>query len=206
MKREYEIKEILDKIASDGISFPGLIGNDNRETRDKGGSYTIQQTKIRKEKTDKGSVLRKLVGNYWQYMPVTLIYFDKDDNGEKKETEYELQNAIIKIENEKTIVETAMVGRQGKVKELININDYNITITGAASAEDFPEADIQALRKLYQINESIGLKSALTDLFMEEDDKVVIKSIEFKEMQFTENVQSYTIKLVTDKSFELTIE
>ena len=142
MNREYEIKDILKKIASDRISFPKLPDKNSLGRIDKGGVYTVPEQKIRKEKTDKGSVLRKLVGDYWQYMPVTLIYTDKDEKGEKKKTEYELQNVTIKIENEKTIVETAMVGRQGKVKELISINDYTITLTGAVAGEDFPRCAI----------------------------------------------------------------
>ncbi|MEG0499905.1 MAG: DUF6046 domain-containing protein, partial [Rikenellaceae bacterium] len=40
---------------------------------------------------------------------------------------YEIPNAIISCTGKKTIVETPMVGRKGAVKELINVDDYEIS-------------------------------------------------------------------------------
>lgn len=182
MNREYEVKDVLNLLSYKGIPFPGLLFKDNNKVR----------TGIGK------SVLRKKdINGYWYFMPVSLNY---------KEQDYELQNAVISVSNKKTIVETAMVGRQGTVKELISMDDYEISLSGALIDDDFPDVSIQTLNNLYCVNATMKLKSALTDLFMTSEDSVVIKSIEFSAMKGTENVQLYTMKLVTDKSFDLIIE
>lgn len=182
MNREYEIKDVLNMLSYKGIPFPGLLLKDSNKVRTGIGN----------------SVLRKKDANgYWYFMPVSLIYKGKD---------YELPNAIISVSNKKIIVETPMVGRQGSVKELISMDDYEIAISGALIDKDFPDIEIDTLNQLYSVNAAIGLKSALTDIFMKEEDKVIIKSIDFAAMKGTENVQLYNMKLTTDRSFELIIE
>lgn len=99
-----------------------------------------------------------------------------------------------------------MVGRKGTVKELISVDDYEINIAGVALDVDFPDQQIAKLNELYNINESITLKCALTDIFLEEEDKVVIKSIDFQEMRGVETAQVFKMNLVTDRSFELILE
>ncbi len=152
------------------------------------------------EKTysDLGSVLRKKdAQGRWYFMPVVF---------EHKGTEYEIPNSVISINGKKTIVETPMVGRKGTVKELISVDDYEINIAGVALDIDFPDQQIAKLNELYNINESITLKCALTDIFLEEEDKVVIKSIDFQEMRGCETAQIFKMNLVTDRSFELILE
>ncbi len=150
-----------------------------------------------KENTNLGTTLRKndLKGRMY-FMPVTLIH-------EKKE--YEIPNAIIGIKTTKKIVETPMVGRQGTVKELISINDYEISIAGLAVSDDWPEEELIQLNELFNINESVEIKSALTDIFLEQDSMVVIKSMDFAEMKGVETVQTVKISLITDRSFDLVI-
>ena len=130
-------------------------------------------------------------------MPVVL---------EHKGKEYEIPNAVISINGKKTIVETAMVGRKGTVKELISVDDYEINIAGVALDSDFPDSQIAELNDLYNINEAVTLKCALTDIFLEEEDKVVLKSIDFQEMRGCETSQVFKMNLVTDRSFELILE
>ena len=81
-----------------------------------------------------------------------------------------------------------------------------INIAGVALDIDFPDQQIAKLNELYNINESITLKCALTDIFLEEEDKVVIKSIDFQEMRGCETAQIFKMNLVTDRSFELILE
>ena len=99
-----------------------------------------------------------------------------------------------------------MVGRKGSVKELISLDDYEISILGVALSDDFPEAPLTELNELYNINESVILKCALTDIFLEEDDRVVIRSMDISDMKGTETVQIFKMELVTDRSFELIIK
>lgn len=198
MNREFTVKDVLSALSYKGLPFPGLwVPPKPNQYVDDG--YTIDgPVKIQKTQAKLGATLRKKdAKGRWYYMPVTLIYQGK---------EYELPNVVIKISGQKTIVSTPMVGRSGTVKELININDYEISVTGAVVSDDFPEDGISELNKLYNINESIGLKCALTDIFMQKDDQVVIKNIELAEMRGIEHVQLFTLNMLTDKNFELTIE
>lgn len=73
-------------------------------------------------------------------------------------------------------------------------------------AGDFPEEILSEINELYNINEAVTLKCALTDIFLEEDDRVVIKSIELSDMRGTETYQTIKMELVTDRNFELIIE
>lgn len=147
--------------------------------------------------SDGGSPLwKKDMQGRWYFMPVIFSH---------KEKEYEIPNAVISITGSKTIVETPMVGRQGTVKELINIKDYDINIAGVAMDSDFPESQLKRLSELFKINEAVKLKCALTDIFLDEDDQVVIRSMDFVEMKGTETAQIVKMSLVSDRSFELII-
>lgn len=197
--KDFSIKDILlDIIGYKGLPypdawFPSLKRPRQSEKYEYAGDYMDE-----KFYTDKGSLLRKAdaQGRYY-FLPVIFLYKDK---------EYEIPNAVISFTGKKTIVETPMVGRKGSVKELINIDDYEIRIQAMAQDKDFPEAALTELNEIYNINESITLKCALTDLFLVADDKVVIKSIDISDMKGEETLTVFTMDLITDQSFVLTIE
>jgi len=151
-----------------------------------------------RESSNLGSTLRKRdVNGRWYFMPVVLVYKGK---------EYEMPNSLISIRGKKHIVSTPMVGRKGTVKELISMEDYEIRIQGVALDTDWPDDQLAAIKEIYSVNESVQLKCALTDIFMEEDDMVVIKSIDIPEMRGVEHAQTYSLDLETDRSFELIME
>ena len=151
-----------------------------------------------RESSNLGSTLRKRDANgRWYFMPVVLVYKGK---------EYEMPNSLISIRGKKNIVSTPMVGRKGSVKELINIEDYDIRIQGVALDTDWPDDQLAAIKEIYAVNESVQLKCALTDIFMDEEDMVVIKSIDIPEMKGIEHAQTYSLELETDRSFELILE
>ncbi len=201
MKREYNIKDILSGLSYKGLPFPGLWFG-----LEKKAGYSAKDFELdadaneneQKTQSDLGAILRKkdALGR-WYFLPVILEHEGK---------EYEIPNAVIRISGKKKIVETDMIGRKGSVKELISIDDYEITVSGIIVADDFPEEGITEINELYNINESVKLKCALTDIFMETDDKVVIKDIDFQEMKGTEHVQLFSMNMVTDRNFELIIE
>lgn len=174
-------KALYNLVSYKGIPFPGI----NRKG-------TL------KDQSDLGATLRKKdhAGRYY-FMPVVFVHKGK---------EYEIPNAVIGYTAKKTIVETPMIGRRGSVKEFINIDDYEINISGAVIGDDWPEAGLKELNDLFTINEPVQLKCALTDLFMDEDDSVVIKSMDFTEVRGAETIQMVKISLITDRSFELIIE
>lgn len=197
---KFSVKDILlDIVGYKGLPYPGVWfptvkrSSYNAKDFDYSGDYADEKTYSKLS-----SVLRKkdAQGRYY-FMPVVLEHDGK---------EYEIPNAIISFTGKKSIVETAMVGRKGSVKELINIDDYEISIQGVASSDDFPEDALTELNELYNINETINLNCALTDIFLTKGAGVVIKSVDISAMKGTENFQVFKIDLVTDCSFELTIK
>lgn len=119
----------------------------------------------------------------------------------------ELPFPLINITAKKRIVQTPLVGRRGTVKELINIEDYAITIKGIAIEKDnrFPEFSITQLKELFEENVSVPIQCALTDIFLQEDDSVVIQSLNLPDMKGIEHAQAYEMKLISDQDFELII-
>lgn len=186
---------LLKVIGYKGFPYPGGYFPSMPAKYNKGSDY-IHSTEPTSTKafTALGSTLRKgdAQGRYY-FMPIEI-------NG------IEIPNAVISIKGKKTIVETAMVGRKGTVKELISVDDFEIEIAGVAMDVDFPDEAIDELNNLFNINESVPLKCALTDIFLSQDDKVVIKSIDFPAMKGYESVQFFKMSLVSDRSFELIIE
>ncbi|MEG2495676.1 MAG: DUF6046 domain-containing protein, partial [Mucinivorans sp.] len=96
----------------------------------------------------------------------------------------ELPAAAISIKGKKTIVETALTGRRGSVKELISVDDYEINLHGVIVSGDanYPEEMVQQFRDVFELNESIKLICALSDLVLQPDDRIVIKTIDWPEV------------------------
>lgn len=214
---DFSIKELLEIAAGyKCLPFPrpksldigkdGYVGHDF-EMQDtlpkgydgKGYNYLVPMAEPEVILSDKGTAIYKkdMQGNYY-FMPVTFIH---------KEKEYEIDFALISVTGKKRIIETPLVGRKGSVKELISLDDYQITITGAVVGKDqqWPQEKLNALNELYNINEAVDLKCALTDIFFAENDKVVIQEFNLPKNAQTEHVQIIEIKCVTDKAFELII-
>lgn len=144
-----------------------------------------------------GATLRKFKNGVWYFMPVSI-----ESNG----TIWEFDDAVISITAKKTIIETSLVGRKGSVKELISIDDYEIKLMVVFSGDDYPEYDVLDLVTLWEINESVKMNCAVTDYFLQEDDKVVIKTLDFPAMEGNEDMQVITMTLLSDKNFELEIK
>ncbi|HLO38372.1 MAG TPA: DUF6046 domain-containing protein [Lacibacter sp.] len=117
--------------------------------------------------------------------------------------------AVVSISCKKTIVKTALVERQGTVKELINTEDYVINIKGIIVRPDdkWPEDDIITLEKLFNKNQSVTLRNALTDIFLKGDyeHKVVVQSINFPAMAGIEHAKAFEIECESDAIFTLTV-
>ncbi len=110
------------------------------------------------------------------------------------------------VTSKKNIVETKLVGmtRRGTVKELISEGDYEIRINGICMSDDgfnYPSDQVEAIRKLYDTNESLKLTCALADYL--EIENIVIRSIEWVEMKGISHCQGYKINAVSDEDFIL---
>ena len=197
---KFDIVDVLENIVGyKGLPYPGVWF-----PRKSGGGYIGEDFALidgeapLKTHSNKGTAIYKkdLLGNYY-FMPVTFIH---------KGMEYEIDCALVNITGKKNIIETALVGRKGTIKELISIQDYQISITGAVIGDgEWSEDGLDKINELYNINEAIELRCALTDVFLTEGDKVVITDLSIPQMQGVEYVQVVEIKCVSDRALELII-
>lgn len=110
----------------------------------------------------------------------------------------------------KNILETPLVGstRRGTVKELISVEDYDITIRGIAinyaSKLVYPEDTVKQLYELFERNESLEIESALTNLLGIY--RVVIRQVTFPEMVGFQHAQAYEFQCVSEEDFILEID
>jgi hypothetical protein len=153
------------------------------------------------------------------YMPVTIKYPDSgkasqqngsDGVGSGVLKKWDLPYPVISLSSRKNIVETTLTERRGTVKELINIEDYEITIRGfiIAKENEFPESEVTTLRNIYEQNVALSIQSPLTDIFLlrpdrSGNDQVVIKELKFHEVSGVKNVRPYELRMVSDEPFNL---
>jgi hypothetical protein len=200
--RKFDIgKILLSYIGYRGLPFPGaFLGMLKPPAIELEPYDDLEPAGQFQEFTGKGSRLYKQdFRGRWYFMPVVF------ESGGK---EYEIPDAVLSITGKKTVVETPMVGRKGSVKELINIDDYKVSIAGYIQSTDgsYPEDAIDEMRELFNINQSVELDCALTDLLFDDDDMVVIPDMSFPSTPGVEDGQLIQIECVTDKAFELIIE
>jgi len=203
MRREYSIPNLLADVAGyRGRPYPGALLPRREEGDYRGADYEVAgEASARQERTALGSTLWKQDWRgRWYFMPVV---FEHETLGK-----VEIPHAIVSVTGRKNIVETQLVGRKGSVKELINLEDYKISIAGFIRSADgtWPEEDIARMRDLYNVNESVEMMCALTDVILDEDDRVVIESVDFPSTPGIEDGQVVRLECSTDKPFELILE
>jgi len=152
------------------------------------------------------------------YMPVTISYPDSaqqdsgltNNNSQGVLKKWDLPYPVISISSRKTIIETPLTERRGTVKELINIQDYEIVVKGfiIANANEFPENDVTTLRNIYEQNVALSIQCPLTDIFLlrpdrSGSDQVVIRELKFPAINGVKNVRPYELRLVSDEAFNL---
>jgi len=133
-----------------------------------------------------------IYGRYY-FMPVSI-------------SDYLLPFPVISIDCGKDIVSTPMVERQGSVHEIINTNDFIINIRGfiADPNNNYPESEIIALlQNVFVPNKSLTIKSVLTDIFLQGNNSVVVKSLKFPPVKGIIGVKPYELDLVSDLIFDL---
>jgi Domain of unknown function (DUF6046) len=115
------------------------------------------------------------------------------------------------ITGRKTIVETVLVGsstRRGTVKELISVEDYQLTIRGvcinANQPHVYPEDQVKFINDLYLQDVAHKILCGLTSLLGIY--RVVIKDISFPEMIGVQHAQAYQITMVSDEDFILELD
>jgi hypothetical protein len=110
------------------------------------------------------------------------------------------------ISGSKKIVRTSLAGntRRGSVKEIINTNDYQITLRGVLlneTSNNYPFDDVERLKDLFEVNEAVQIVNALTKALAVEN--VVITGFKLPEMIGTPNAQAYELNMISDEDFVL---
>lgn len=207
MRHRFNVADFLVSVASaKGVIYPGMFINwMRRNSRDGYPDTTLtydamgQAPALRTETAGGTPIRRQDAMGRWYFMPVWV----RSSLGEM-----ELPCAVIRVTGKKRIVETPLVGRRGAVNELVSVDSYQVDVTTALIGEDgnYPEELVKQLRDLYELNEAVELVSAVTDLVLEKDDKIVFASIDFPEVGGVENVQVVKLSAHTDAAIELVIE
>lgn len=196
MTHKYDVtRELLSLIGYKGTFYPG-IGFNKQFPVEQGGEYTIREYPTYRSTTPRGSVIRKSdARDTVIFMPVKIDGID-------------LPNAVISITGKKTIIETPLVGGRGTVKELISMDDYEITLAGVLISPDnqYPESLIRRFTKMWLKNKAITLESAISNTVLLDTQKVVLKTIDFPSVGAFENAQVISLTAVSDYPCTLTID
>jgi hypothetical protein len=140
------------------------------------------------------------------WLPIKFVNLDASVFGV---TELLLPYSVIRISGKKTIVKTPLAERKGTVKELYSIDDYSINIKGFVIDEGrvWPEKELIILKKLYELNEAIELDNALTNIFLDEDQRVTIEGLELPEVEGgRKHIRPFSFSIESDSVFTLELE
>lgn len=139
------------------------------------------------------------------FLPVTISYTTAGG----KDIEINLYHAVISLRGSNDYVKTKLTENNGTFKELISGNDWDIEIMGflVSKTNDFPEDDFKQLVALKKNNTAVTIKNAITDLVLIDNDglegNVVVDDVDFPAVRGVQNVKPYTIRLTSDKAFNL---
>jgi hypothetical protein len=181
---EFDLKELTAKALFDyvGPEFPAWFANNRQK-------FILPSLK---------GIGRDLLLGKPYFQTLKLAY-----NGE----EFPFPNEpLISLSLQKTIVETATVGkeRKGTVKEYICTEDYQLAIKGVCFNTDapgeYPTDQVQKLQQLFEINDSLEILSN-PFLLLFDIKNLVLKSIDWQEMAGQQGLQIYNITAVSDSDF-----
>lgn len=125
--------------------------------------------------------------------------------GDKEE--YTVPNATIAVKATKRLVVTPMVEAGGSVIEEIGMDNYEFTIRGIIISEtdEVPLVEMQTLWTYFKEQSSISLINAVSDILLDDSDKVVLRSLDWSDMQGISHAQGFEIVAISDKPFVLTL-
>ncbi|MDR1984977.1 MAG: DUF6046 domain-containing protein [Prevotellaceae bacterium] len=137
-------------------------------------------------------------------MPRNNIIIEDINRGFK----IEFLNAKCKVVKQNTIVETAVVNRDGTVKEFINAKDYSINISGDVISDwqyNFPVEEMKTLIGLLNQKTNMKVESAYLGMFG-------ISQVIFKQGTFDQTVAHYvntmpfSLEFASDENYEFLVE
>lgn len=119
--------------------------------------------------------------------------------------DYQFPYTVVGIRRSKIVVSTDMTELGGSVKEIIGNRDFEITIKGflIGQLEQFPDDEIKALNEAFAFNQVVRLKSAYTDIFLHDNDYVLITDIQLPEKPKVIGVRDFSLQMSSDSIFTL---
>lgn len=115
---------------------------------------------------------------------------------------FEFVECLIRINQSKHIVTTALQGRNGTVKEYISDGDYLLNIEAGVISEngvyDYPIDKMSQLARLLKLNETLSVQSDFLDVFG--IDSVVVSDYGLTQETHS-NRQSIQISLLSDEAY-----
>ena len=201
------VSDILSKVfGPKGIPFPGRGNTGDRPVIASGykaeltgdqpviaSGFNVQETTTA-ERSRIGTAIRKYdsedLGRY-VFLPATLDGL-------------ELSNPVVIISGEKSITETDVVD-VGTVFEKVFTRPYDISIICTLIGDDrsWPETQLKEMVALYKKDDVVTLKCALTDIFLEAKNNMIITNIAILDAQGAENVEVIQIEGRSNIDFEL---
>lgn len=191
---------LIGAVASRAPLYPGIFipGLDRTGKVVGGEEYFIPPSLIEERThTEKGSPLRVegAIKDVFYFMPVWIDGI-------------EMPNAVISVSQSKVIVKTEMPESNGTVKEYISLSDMQIDVVAVLVGTDgnYPEKQLEQINELWRKNEAVPLISALTDMLLPSGTKVVLEELTIDPVGEYEEMQTFSLKMVSDEIFELEIE
>lgn len=141
--------------------------------------------------------------SYWEGRWVLCPLRLERDNGEGMT----FADAVASVSREHRIVSTALVGRDGTVKEYINAGDWAVSLVlGLQSlsdgriGDDWPGNETRELRKLLEAKEALRVHSEFLDVF--QIGRIVVRSYSATQMTHS-NYQAMEVSAVSDEDYEI---
>lgn len=171
--------------------FPAVPSNAN--------TFNVPVATAQKRTTLKGSPIygsKDMIGRE-VFCPITIQAGGVD---------YEFPFVVAGLKTKKLLVETPMIERSGSVIEEIGIDAWRISVKGFLidPLNQFPDDQLDQLNQMFLNREPVRIKSALTDIFLEKNDRVVISTLDIPEKAKVIGVRDFSFELIQDGIFDLT--
>lgn len=117
----------------------------------------------------------------------------------------DLKNVIYDVSYGKNVVQTAIVGRNGTVKELISLTDKTVNIKGVLVSPntEYPEEQVQRLLEITELQTDIEVISPFLALFKVYN--LVILDCKFPMREGYRNLQAFELNCISDNPLEVSI-
>lgn len=116
-------------------------------------------------------------------------------------------DAVAAVSRENKIVSTALVGRDGTVKEYINAGNWTVNLvlglqreSGGAIADEWPGDELREVRKLLEAKEALRVHSEFLDAL--NIGRIVVKSCSVRQMTEA-NYQVVEVSAVSDEEYDI---